>query len=98
MKYLSSIKDLDANCKYIAIYDDSLTYEDRGEYIDHRVHREERLDFQRILTFNSEKDLTEWIEKKADGRFAEKYKILSVSHCVITTTVNPICTVVVGKN
>ena len=87
MKYLSSTKDLDANCKYIAIYDDSLTYEDRGDYGDHRDHHKERLDFQRILTFNSDKDLTEWIEKKADGRFAEKYKILLVSCCDVKTTV-----------
>ena len=88
MKYLSSIKDLDANCKYIAIYDDFITYEDRGEYIDHRVHREERLDFQRILTFNSDKDLNEWIEKKAGDHFEKKYKILMIYHCDITTSVH----------
>ena len=82
MKYLRSTKDLDANCKYIAIYDDSLTYEDRGDYGDHR------LDFQRILTFNSDKDLTEWIEKKAGEHFEKKYKILLVSHCDIKTSIH----------
>ena len=90
MKYLRTIKDLDATCKYIAIYDDSIPYEYRG--FDNEC-REERLDFRRILTFDSDKDLTDWVEKitseeKAGEHFEKKYKILLVSHCDIKTSIH----------
>lgn len=87
MKYLRNIKDLDATCKYIAIYDDSIIYTDRGDYGDVREHQEERLNFQRILTFNSDKDLTDWMGKMDLNLFDKKYKLLMVSPCKVTTNV-----------